>query len=161
GGAAEIQAALRRLGLTGIDVSRTTRQMASDFCVGIDAPPAAADKIVSACRGLSTDLLRRAREREDARGLDSATPEAIADLLRRLQQGAVLAAPSRGFLLETMYGSRVGPGRLKGKLPAGTPVAHKTGTGYFATNDVGIIDLPDGRGHVVVAAFIKASTRSS
>jgi beta-lactamase class A len=49
--------------------------------------------------------------------------------------------------------------RLKGMLPAGTPVAHKTGTGgtrdgvTSATNDVGIITLPNGK-HIAIAAFV-------
>jgi beta-lactamase class A len=47
-------------------------------------------------------------------------------------------------------------------LPAGTVVAHKTGTGgtrngiTSATNDIGIITLPDGR-HLAVAAFVSDS----
>jgi beta-lactamase class A len=49
--------------------------------------------------------------------------------------------------------------RLKGMLPAGTPVAHKTGTGgtrdgvTSATNDVGIITLPNGK-HIAIAVFV-------
>ena len=48
-------------------------------------------------------------------------------------------------------------------LPAGTPVAHKTGTSgtndkglSAATNDVGIIILPNGQ-HLAVAVFITDS----
>ena len=43
------------------------------------------------------------------------------------------------------------PKRIRGLLPAGTVVAHKTGTSGYdngtaeATNDVGLITLPDGR----------------
>ena len=43
--------------------------------------------------------------------------------------------------------------------PAGTIVAHKTGTIGGTTNDVGIITLPDDAGHVVIAAFVKGSSR--
>jgi beta-lactamase class A len=52
---------------------------------------------------------------------------------------------------------------LKGLLPPGTVVAHKTGTdGTFggltrATNDIGIITLPDGR-HLAIAVFVRDST---
>lgn len=57
-----------------------------------------------------------------------------------------------------------GPGakRLKGVLPPGTIVAHKTGTSATAggmtraTNDAGIITLPDGR-HMVLAVFVTES----
>jgi beta-lactamase class A len=44
-------------------------------------------------------------------------------------------------------------------LPPGIPGMHKTGSlGIGVTNDVGIIDLPDA-GHLVVAVFVKESTR--
>ena len=55
-----------------------------------------------------------------------------------------------------------GAKRLKGELPTGTVVAHKTGTGgtrngiTSATNDIGIITLTDGR-HMAVAAFVSDS----
>jgi beta-lactamase class A len=53
---------------------------------------------------------------------------------------------------------------LKGLLPEGTIVAHKTGTGdsdkmIYALNDVGIITLPDGT-HLSIAVFVKHSTES-
>ena len=61
-----------------------------------------------------------------------------------------------------MIESPTGPKRLKGLLPAGTIVAHKTGTsGTFkgitaATNDIGIITLPNGR-HLAIAVFVSDS----
>jgi hypothetical protein len=54
-------------------------------------------------------------------------------------------------------------GQIRDQLPAGTVVAHKTGTGgtrngiTSATNDIGIITLPDGR-HLAMAAFVSDST---
>jgi beta-lactamase class A len=57
----------------------------------------------------------------------------------------------------------VGPKRLKGLLPAGTPVAHRTGTSATnaqglspALNDVGVILLPNGQ-HVALAVFVTDS----
>jgi beta-lactamase class A len=52
---------------------------------------------------------------------------------------------------------RTGAGRLKGILPEETEVAHKTGSIGRTVNDVGIITLPNGAGHVLVAAFVKKS----
>ena len=43
---------------------------------------------------------------------------------------------------------------MRGLLPSGTPVAHKTGTMGGAINDVGIVTLPDGAGHVIVSVFV-------
>jgi beta-lactamase class A len=91
-----------------------------------------------------------------------ATPESMLALLRALHEGRGLSASSRSLLLDLMIKSTPGPRRLKGKLPAGTVVAHKTGTSGTsdgltrATNDVGIITLPDGR-HLAVAVFVSDS----
>jgi beta-lactamase class A len=106
---------------------------------------------------------------EKAMGLDeqvqyrnSATPEAAVALLSLLHEGRGLSAASRELLLADLTAVETGPRRLKGKLPEGTPVAHKTGSSGMvrglarATNDIGLITLPDGR-HLAVAVFVKDS----
>lgn len=63
------------------------------------------------------------------------------------------------ILNEWMLEASSGPKRIKGLLPAGTPVAHKTGSSGLewgmipATNDVGLITLPDGR-RLALAVFV-------
>lgn len=53
--------------------------------------------------------------------------------------------------------------RIKGLLPSGTSVAHKTGTNATrngktaATNDIGIVTPPGGR-HLAIAVFVKDSS---
>ena len=64
-------------------------------------------------------------------------------------------------MIETMEASRSGPRRLRGHLPGGTPVAHKTGTMAAAVNDVGIITLPDGAGHLAVAVYVNTLNRTT
>ena len=92
-----------------------------------------------------------------------ATPEEAVALLRALHEGRGLSPQSRALLLKLMTETPTGAKRLKGSLPAGTIVAHKTGTSgtvnglTAATNDVGIITLPDGR-HAAVAVFVSDST---
>lgn len=91
-----------------------------------------------------------------------ATPNAAVALLAALQSNRGLSAESQALVLKLMTESIRGAKRLKGDLPAGTLVAHKTGTGGIrngitsATNDIGIITLPDGR-HLAVAAFVSDS----
>jgi beta-lactamase class A len=91
-----------------------------------------------------------------------ATPAAAIALLTALQEHRELSQASQSLLLKLMSESVTGPRRLKRLLPAGTSVAHKTGTSgtdkgvTAATNDIGIITLPDGR-HVVIAAFVSDS----
>jgi len=92
-----------------------------------------------------------------------ATPRAAVDLLRALHAGRGVSRAAREMLLTDLTESIPGPKRLKGLLPPGTPVAHKTGTdGTFdgltrATNDIGIITLPGGR-QIAIAVFLKDST---
>lgn len=92
-----------------------------------------------------------------------ASPRGMLKLLRTLHEGRGLSAESRALLLRLMTESVTGPRRLKGMLPEGTSVAHKTGTSGTvagltrATNDVGIITLPDGR-HLAVVVFVADST---
>jgi beta-lactamase class A len=91
-----------------------------------------------------------------------ATPLAAIQLLRVIQEGPGLSPSSRDLLQEFMFASVPGPRRIPGLLPAGTRVAHKTGTARTqdgltrATNDVGIVRLPDGR-HLAVAVFVADS----
>lgn len=88
-----------------------------------------------------------------------ATPDAMVDLLCVLQQGRSLSGSSRSLLLGLMTRSKTSPYRIKGLLPVGTIVAHKTGSSGTvngltrATNDAGLITLPDGK-HLAVVVFV-------
>lgn len=130
GGPERVNAYLRGLGVEGIVVADTEAQLARDG---------------------------------EAQYRNWATPAAAVALLRALHEGRGLSAESRALLLQFMNETGTGPRRLKGLLPAGTAVAHKTGSsGTFggvtrATNDIGIITLPDGR-HLAVAVFVADST---
>ena len=91
-----------------------------------------------------------------------ATPEAAVTLLRALHERRGLSEQSQALLQKHLIESRPGAQRLKGLLPAGTVVAHKTGTSgaqngiSAATNDIGIITLPNGK-HLAIAVFVSDS----
>jgi beta-lactamase class A len=91
------------------------------------------------------------------------TPRAAVELLKDVQSAHGISGASRDILLADMIASTPGPHRLKGRLPKGTVVAHKTGTDGThhgltrATNDIGIVTLPGGR-HLAIAVFVKDST---
>jgi beta-lactamase class A len=91
-----------------------------------------------------------------------AKPEAAVALLRALHEKRGLSDSSQVLLLKYMIESTPGARRLKGLLPAGAIVAHKTGTSgtekgiTAATNDIGIITLPNGR-HLAIAVFVSES----
>lgn len=90
------------------------------------------------------------------------TPDAAVALLRALHERRGLSESSQALLLKYLIESKPGAQRLKGLLPAGTTVAHKTGTSgtlkgvTAATNDIGIITLPTGR-HLAIAVFVSDS----
>jgi CubicO group peptidase (beta-lactamase class C family) len=92
-----------------------------------------------------------------------ATPRGMNQLLRVFHQGEVLSKSSGDLLQEFMSVSTPWfDRRLKGQLPPDTKLIHKTGTSNTyqglnrATNDVGIIELPNGE-HLAVSAFIMDS----
>ncbi|MBD2056917.1 class A beta-lactamase, subclass A2 [Oculatella sp. FACHB-28] len=91
-----------------------------------------------------------------------ATPDAAVALLHALHEGQGLSDSSQALLLQLMTETTTGLQRIKGLLPEGTVVAHKTGSSgtvdgiTAATNDVGLVTLPDGR-HLAVAAFVSDS----
>ncbi|MCU0453605.1 MAG: class A beta-lactamase, subclass A2 [Bacteroidetes bacterium] len=91
------------------------------------------------------------------------TPTAMAQLLYRFSQGSLLKDELRSYLWTIMVESPTGAKRLKGLLPASAVVAHKTGSSgtnargiSAATNDAGIIVMPDGR-RVAVVVFVSDS----
>ncbi len=100
-------------------------------------------------------LLSDRRNLRDVR--DSSTPRAMVDLLQRLDSGKMLRAQSRSYLLDLMGRCMTGKNRMRGMLPAGTQVQHKTGTLSGLSTDVGFITLPGGR-RLAVAFFARGGT---
>jgi len=93
-------------------------------------------------------LLADRRDLRDIR--DSSTPAAMISLLRLIDSGPALSASSRAMLLDMMRRCATGSNRIRGLLPPGTRVEHKTGTLSGYTGDVGFVNLPDGRRIAVV-----------
>jgi len=95
-----------------------------------------------------------------------ATPKAAVDVLRSaFQEGAKpssVQGDGAGVVWKDLVDCVTGPKRLKGLLPNGSVVAHKTGTSgtrdgiTAATNDIGIIDLPNGK-HLAIAVLVSDS----
>jgi beta-lactamase class A len=129
GGGPRVTAYLRGLGIRDMTVATTERAMSKDPMVQYE---------------------------------NYSTPRAAVDILKALHAGRGLSPESRALLLQDLVDSTPGPLRIKGLLPPGTAVAHKTGTDATrdgktaATNDIGIVTLPDGR-HLAIAVFVKDS----
>jgi beta-lactamase class A len=86
-------------------------------------------------------------------------PAGAVQLLRRLSDNSPLTPEHTQLLLGWLKDSPTGPHRIKAGLPAGTVLMHKTGTSgtkegaAAATNDLGLIVLPDGR-RLALAVFV-------
>jgi len=162
GGPERVTARMRELGIEGIDVNRPTARLIADAAGIAELPPEdewTPDVFSRLFRAVSADARREAARRFDADRRDTSEPEAMTALLARIWARDLLQKDSAELLLDIMHRCRTGEARLRGILPAGTVVAHKTGTIGGTTNDVGIITLPDGAGHVAIAVFVKASER--
>ena len=129
GGPRAVTAHLRSIGVEGVDVAVTEKDMGHD---------------------------PRAQYR------NGATPQGALGVLRALHEGRGLSHESRALLLRLLTETPTGRHRLRGRLPDGTAVAHKTGSSRTvdgvtaATNDIGIVSLPDGR-RLAVAVFVSDS----
>jgi len=168
GGERPAMAARFREWISGVRVDRRERQCGLDQN-GVDHPPPPdqwTDALITALIAKTTPETRyRATLRYLADSRDTGTPNGTVQLLARLFRGELVSKLSTARLIENLKATTTFPTRLKGLLPAGTVVAHKTGsTGTVkgltaATNDSGIIFLPDG-GQLAISVYVKASTRS-
>lgn len=106
-------------------------------------------------RGLSRDVQTQYRNWFE--------PAGAVQLLRRISDNSPLTPEHTHMLLKWMQDTSSGLQRIKGELPSGTVVMHRTGTSgtvggvTYATNDIGLITLPDGR-RLAIAIFVTNST---
>lgn len=85
---------------------------------------------------------------------DTTTPLAMARSLHKLVLGEALPAAQRKQLKDWMLGNTTGATRLRAGVPAGWPVADKTGAGDYGTvNDIGVI-WPPGKAPIVLAVYL-------
>jgi beta-lactamase class A len=89
-------------------------------------------------------------------------PARAVQLLRRISDNSPLTSEHTDLLLSWMTPA-LRTKRLARDLPTGTHAAHKSGTSdvddgvAHATNDIGLIPLPDGR-RIAIAVFVTDST---
>lgn len=167
GGSAGMTARFRQWKIDGMRVDRSERQCNLEAAGVTGIPPdsqwtpALYDELTA--KIAPADRLRAMRRfLKDPR--DTATPNGTVRLLEKAVQGELLSATLTARLLEILKSTTTGSARIKGLLPSGTVVAHKTGTTATAmglnggTNDVGVILLPKEAGKLIVAIYLKGST---
>ncbi|MCU7491088.1 MAG: class A beta-lactamase [Bacteroidota bacterium] len=129
GGPGEIMKYLAGLGIKDIYVKNTEKQMGLDYSVQYK---------------------------------NTSTPREAVRLLYLIYKGGLFKKETEKLLSDDMTNLLTSSRRIKGLLPKDTKVAHKTGTSgtekgiAAATNDIGIVTLPDGR-HLLVAVFVSDS----
>ncbi len=129
GGAGEVQKYVGELGITDMSIKNTEKEFAKDAKLQYD---------------------------------NSSTPTAAMALLTELKEARSIPVEKISLIRDFMNESPTGPNRLRGLLPENTYVAHKTGTSgtdngvTAATNDIGIILLPNGK-YMAVAVFVSDS----
>ena len=159
-GAENINKRLKEYGVEGISVDRSCQELIMDR-MGMDYRKfkgSTLEEIEAEYRKMpdrDADADRESVRRFDLDPRDQSTPAAMNLLLEKMHKKEILDRESCDLILSIMLQCQTGEGRIKGKLPSGTPVAHKTGTIAGTFNDAGIITLPDGLGHVALTVFTK------
>jgi len=157
GGTGAVTEWLHRSGVSGQRVDRDTAGLLRDF---LRLPPGPFNAVLAQALERDPTLEQLAtlpNDSFDNDPRDTSTPEAMSVLLTHIFAGAGLSGPSTDELTAMMGRCRTGETRLKGLMPAGTFVAHKTGTLGGSVNDVGVVTLPQNRGRVVISVFVKKS----
>ncbi len=160
GGTAAVDARMRALGIEDIRVDRYIWELLANYYG--DAAASQAAPLDPAGYGSLASGERSAEQRRgnmdawNADPRDTATARGMAGLLARLWRGELLAADTTRELQDILLQTRTGSARLRGMLPPKTPLANKTGTVGDSINDVGVIALPGGRGHVVAVVFVQS-----
>lgn len=165
GGGSAVNARMAALGVTGMSADRPTVRLIGDYIGVYDLPSddVPIEEFSRLSRAVSDSGRRAALAKFLVDPRDTSTPEAMADLLGKIHRREGLSEQSAALLLDIMTRCITGAERIKGMLPPGTSVAHKTGSlgpaagipGGRTVNDAGIITLPNGAGHLVMVGFVK------
>jgi beta-lactamase class A len=159
GGPAAVTARMRSLGLTSTRVDRSIAVLVSDWQGAKNLPPESQwnrelwDKLYDAVPEREHMRARRAQMLDPR---DTASPEDMTKLLLKVWKREALTPQSATILIDMMARCQTGKMRLKGLLPLGTDVPHKTGTLGGVADDVGYLLLPGDAGHVAISVFTKA-----
>ncbi len=150
GGAGAVDAWVKAAGVKGLRVDSNTAQLLYR-AMGI-APGSGGSFQRNVEAAMEADAALRERDARDLPNIgfatdprDTSTPQAMIDLLVGIRTGKLLKAQSTVALIDIMAHCRTGAKRLKGMLPPGAQIMHKTGSLNGLGADVGIVTMADGQ----------------
>lgn len=166
-GAENVRATLKRMGLNEVSVDRSTKVLILDY-YGYpgEANYKMSNEELQAMMGQFDKLTLEREElarrhgplpdpvtKYNADPRDTGSPLQINELFIKIFRGEVVSREASREMIDIMLECRTGDARIKGMLPPGTPVAHKTGGWPTSNNNAGIIYLPDEKGHLAVTVL--------
>ncbi len=161
GGPSGVADFVNAIDVRGLNIQRSIRQIVVAYRGLSDDEAAEAirtGRFGATLPPISAERRARAAARFLSDPRDHTTALAMTGLLAALWNGRALDAAHTASLLQIMSRCGTGRRRLRRRLPAGTRVAHKSGTlGPTMSADVGIIYLPAPYGHLAAAAFVVGS----
>lgn len=167
GGPKVVSAMLGEGGISGISVDRYERQFQPEVFglpgfawTDVIDEPAYRARLSALDPGKRQGALQAALK--DKR--DSATPDASVLFIEAQAKGNWLRDPAHNALIDRIVTqTKSGPDRIRAGLPQGARFAHKTGAGLtmdgvnHATNDIGLVTLPNGR-VFAIAVYLAGSS---
>lgn len=159
-GPENVNSRLQSFGIDGITVDRTCQELILE-AIGADPGKYTGMGIDEVMQSYRKEMRENPQAFEEATAnfsqviKDQSTPQAMNVLLEKIFKKEILDDPSCEHIISVMLECQTGTRRIKGDLPRGVTVAHKTGTIGGTVNDVGILYLPENLGHVVLTIFAK------
>ncbi len=98
----------------------------------------------------------QAYDRFYAAGMNSAPMRTMAEIFTRLARHELVSVDADRQMLDLLSHPRTSKKRIRGRLPPGVRVAHKTGSQFRRMCDMGAIQMPRGAPLVIAACMVDA-----
>ena len=162
-GPENVNARMRSYGIEGMSVDRTCQELIMD-AIGLDYDKYQGQGLEDVMKAYAKEnrdnpeVMAKAKEKFSSDERDQSTPLAMNKLLELIFTKRILDEKSCEYIIDVLLKCQTGSGRIKGDLPRGSKVAHKTGTIGGTVNNAGILFLPNDLGHVALTVFSKDTT---
>lgn len=146
---------VRRLGAESIAIAHSCWELLS-LAVGMEPVPYSEEAWKQLTERLEMDVDEEPGQENQVMRKDRTnnlcTPDDMTAILTWLAEGTFISPAVSEAVLDILCRQQLN-NRIPARLPAGTKVAHKTGTIASAVNDSGIINLPGGKGALIISIF--------